>query len=120
MTLCVRVLCGESVASYGTRETRWWLHHEGRWTRVDQVPGVQQERVSAGPGTIWQSLFELEVPAGVWLMRVDSEPMPERLSDPLSYLQKERRSTRRRLTRRFYRVANNGELRAQKRELAPR
>jgi hypothetical protein len=115
----LRVLCGEYVVSYGARETRWWVHQDGRWKRIDSVPNVVSERVSAGPGTVWHTLFELLVPAGTWVMRVDSEPMPERITDPLRYLEKERRASRRRVTRRFYRVQPSGELELAKRELAP-
>lgn len=116
----LRVLCGEAVVSYGTRETRWWLHHDGRWTRVDRIPDVESKSVSAGPGTIWHTLFEVRVEVGTWVMRVDTEPAPERMSDPLRYLEKERRGGRRRVTRRFYQVERNGELSARQRERAPK
>lgn len=115
----VRVLGGEYVVPHGTTTTAWSVHSGGAWVSVARAPGWTREAVSAGPGTIWQALFECELPAGTWLLRIDTTPLPERHADPLAYLEREVRTARKRFRRRFYRLAPNGELLSAEASRAP-
>jgi hypothetical protein len=115
----VRVLTGEYVVPYGTKTTTWSVHVEGSWTSITKVAGSERQTVSSGPGTVWQSLFEVRVPAGTWLLRIDTAPLPRRHDDPMSYLEREVRGARQKVTRRYYRVRRSGELVPAAREQAP-
>jgi hypothetical protein len=106
----VRVLAGEYVVAHGTQTTEWSLRSGSRWVSLGSVEGVVTERVSLGPGTIWQTLFELDVPEGTFLLRTDTAPLPRRHADPMEYLRREVRGARRRVSRRHYRVNARGEL----------
>lgn len=106
----VRVLSGEYVVAHGTQTTAWSLRAGSRWVSIGSVEGVVAERVSLGPGTIWQTLFELDVPEGSFLLRTDTAPLPRRHADPMEYLTREVRSVRQRVSRRYYRVSARGEL----------
>jgi hypothetical protein len=95
------------------------VHQNGDWISAKDVPGVVLEPVSPGPGTVWESVAQLELEPGTWLLRVEAEPMLERLDDPLTYLEKERLGARRRISRRFFRVARDGRFIPARREDAP-
>jgi hypothetical protein len=115
----VRVLAGEYVVAHGTSTTAWSVHSAGRWVPIGRCDGVTSERVSAGPGTVWQTLFELAVPEGSWLLRIDTAPAPRHHTDPFRYLEREVRGGERRITRRYYRVGRQGGLSLAPRSQAP-
>lgn len=115
----VRVLAGEYVVAHGTSTAAWSVHSAGRWVSVGKFPGVTREPVSAGPGTVWQALFELEVPEGSWLLRIDTAPAPRHHPDPFRYLEREVRGGEKRITQRYYRVGRRGQLTAAARSQAP-
>lgn len=115
----IRLLAWESIAPRGTRKISWLVYLDHRWQSAKDYPGAVFERLDAAPGTVWQTAAELRVAPGTWLQRVESSPMPREHSDPMSYLRREVRGTRRTVSRTFYRVTRTGELRRPPKETTP-
>lgn len=100
----------ELVTAGGVRRVSWRVQRADGWVRVGEWPGVVEQRLDPGPGTIWETRFELELPTGSWLERVESRPAAPERRDALDYLSDERRTARRKLRRSRYRVSARGEL----------
>jgi hypothetical protein len=101
----------ERIVERGTLHVTWFVRRARAWVAADRWPGARVEQLESGPGTVWESRIELDVPAGAELMRVESRPMRgERLS-ALEFLERERKRPPRRVRRTYYRVGSRGELR---------
>jgi hypothetical protein len=105
----------ESVTDRGTLRVSWLVRHNDGWVRAADYPGATQERLQAGPGTVWESRIELELAEGTLLARVESRPGARTRKDPLEYLRRETRAPARDVQRLLYRVGASGALRRESR-----
>ena len=115
----VHVIASETIADGGTRKTSWLVLYQSRWISARDFPGAELERMDPAPGTVWRSSATLLLPVGSWIQRVDTTPNPGRFTDPLRYLQQQRRSVSRRVTRTYFRVTATGKLKRQDRGVTP-
>jgi hypothetical protein len=68
------------------------------------------EPQESGPGTVWEQLVVLALPAGTQVMRVDSRPGPAARKDPLAYLRSGAKLPPRKTQRTYFRVDDSGRL----------
>jgi hypothetical protein len=101
---------GEIVVPRGTRAVSWWVKKGEGWINARGWPETKVESLDAGPGTVWESRLELEVPLGTLLMRVETNPAPLERTDPFGYLERETRRARRRVVRTYFKVGRRGQL----------
>jgi hypothetical protein len=100
----------ENIVARGRRTVTWCLRAGQRWVRAAEQPNARIVSLDAGPGTVWEHLVELELPAGSVLMRIESSPVPERRRQALEYLMNETRAAARRVRRTYFKVARDGSL----------
>jgi hypothetical protein len=101
----------EQIVPHGAARTTWLVRQGSGWTRATEWPGASTEQRDAGPGTVWERVVVLVLPAGTELVRVESRPRPATSRDPLSYLEKSSRAPSRATARALYRVEVGGRVR---------
>jgi hypothetical protein len=106
----IELVESELVGERGTRRVSWRVARADGWLAAAAWPGARSERLDPGPGTVWETRIELDLPAGTRLERVESAPVPAERRDPLDYLSAETRRARRRTRRTAYQVSPRGEL----------
>ncbi len=106
----VELSSSETVTERGTAKVSWHVKQGDGWVGAAEVVGVTQERLDAGPGTVWETRMVLELPLGTLLMRVESRPAPYQHRGVLDYLGREARLPPRRVRRSLYRVGRRGAL----------
>jgi hypothetical protein len=106
----IEVVSAELVAERGTRRVSWRVRRGDGWVLANDWPGAIEERLDPGPGTVWETRLELELPTGAVLERIESRPAAPERKDALEYLTRETRSTAREVVRTRYRVSARGEL----------
>jgi hypothetical protein len=106
----VEVFEGESIVPRGRKKVTYLVHFNDGWVLAGEHPGAAVERLSPGPGTVWEHRIELELPVGTRLCRIESVPHPEPEKDALDYLTDERRGQRRLSRRRELEVNRRGDL----------
>jgi hypothetical protein len=106
----IELVESERIGERGTRRVSWRVARADGWLAAREWPGARQERLDPGPGTVWETRIELELPAGTRLERIESAPSPEPPREPLDYLAAETRRPKRRTRRTAYRVSPKGEL----------
>jgi len=109
-SVAVEVTQSETVVERGTRAVVWFVKSSDAWLNAGEYPGARVERRDPGPGTIWESSVELDLPPGTRLMRVETRPAKDSADDALDYLLKETRRARRRTERSYFRVGRSGAL----------
>lgn len=106
----VELFESESIVERGRKKVTYLIRHDDAWVVAGEHPNAAVERLSAGPGTVWEHRVTLELPVGTRVCRVESVPRPEPARDALDYLGDERR-TQPRLTRRRELLVNaRGDL----------
>lgn len=105
----LRLVEEELVAGRGSSAVNWFVRKNDGWVRAGTYPGARVERLSRGPGVVWRTRVELELPRGALLERVASEPLGERAST-VEHLTRARPGVKRRTVRTRYRVGPRGEL----------
>ncbi len=106
----VELVESELIRGRGTRKVSWRVQRADGWIAVSDWPGAVRQQLEPGPGTIWETRIELELPTGTRLERIESSPAPPERRDPLEYLSRETRSTKRQVRRTPYRVSARGEV----------
>lgn len=106
----IEVVNAELIADRGTRRVSWRVKRGDGWVSANEWPGATEERLDPGPGTVWETRLELELPTGTLLERVESRPRAPSSKDALEYLTRETRGTARQVVRTIYRVSPRGEL----------
>jgi hypothetical protein len=106
----VRVSAREQIVPHGTQKITWWVHDGQRWLSARDYPGGTFERMEAGPSVVWETVATLSVPAGTWLLELNSVPRQTTKRDPLHYLQHDAMRAQTRWTRRYYIVDPRGKL----------
>jgi len=101
----------ERIVPHGAARTTWLVRHGRGWTRATDCPGASTAQREAGPGTVWERVVSLVLPAGTELMRVESRPRRPPARDPLSYLEKSSSKVPRATERTLYRVGVGGRVR---------
>ena len=107
--IVVSLTARESVHGRGTRKLTWRAYIDGEWKNPRDMPHAECTAADVGPGVVWETCVSIPLPRGTWLMRLISQPLEERHSDPLFYLAN-RKSTRRQVKKSFYRVGKVGVL----------
>ena len=108
----VELIEEECVVTHGTRRIQWFVRVGDSWQRSRQLPSAQCEQLSAGPGTVWQTRIQLELPRGTGLMRKALEPAARSARDALSYLIANASSPKQRVSHGYYKVGRAGTLQA--------
>jgi hypothetical protein len=106
----VELVDSESIVARGTRKVTWLVRVADAWARPDEQPGATTQERDAGPGTVWERAVTVPLPVGCRVMRIESRPYPQQHVDPLEYLRRDVRQTRRRTHRQEYRVTARGAL----------
>jgi hypothetical protein len=106
----VELIDEESVVDHGTRRVTWFVRVGDTWQRCASVAGAKLEQLSAGPGTVWQTRIELELPRGTAVMRRVLSPTAPRPRDALSYLTRQASTTSQRVSHTYYKVRRRGTL----------
>ena len=106
----IELVGGERVVERGTSEVTWWVRRGRAWLNASEWPGAELERLEAGPGTIWETRIELELPAGSILLRVESRPGARVRRDAMDWLRSAARGASRAVRRSYFRVGRSGEL----------
>lgn len=108
--VAVELFESETIVARGRRKVTYLVRLNDAWVLASAHPRAVVERLSAGPGTVWEHRIELPLPVGTRLVRVESEPEPELGRDALDYLGDARRGPKRRSRRRELVVSARGEL----------
>lgn len=108
----VELIDEESVVDHGTRRVTWFVRVGDTWQRCGSVAGAKLEQLSAGPGTVWQTRVELELPRGTAVMRRVLSPAAPRPRDALSYLTRQASTHNQRVSHTYYKVRRRGTLEA--------
>jgi hypothetical protein len=106
----VEVVEGEHVAGRGTSEITWFVRQNDAWVHVSEWPGVEIERLDAGPGTVWQSRVILRLVRETPLMRVETRPAPDERAGAFEHLKRGPKPPPRHTDRRYYKVGRRGDL----------
>lgn len=104
-------MAGEFIVPRGTTRTTWLAHDGNQWCLVRDLPGVVLTQQDPGPGVVWETLAECELPAGCWLSKIERRPRRDAFSDPMRYLEAEVRRAREQVRRQYFLVGSRGELR---------
>jgi hypothetical protein len=106
----IEVIDEERIVERGTAEITWFARLNDGWVHVSAWPGATSERLSAGPGTVWQSKTTLPMPRGSRLMRVESRPGDYARESPLKHLTRGATGAKRRIFRSYFVVGRSGTL----------
>ena len=106
----VELFESETIVGRGRKQVTYLLRVNDAWILASEHPGAVSERLSSGPGTVWERRLELELPVGARLCRVVSSPLSEPSRDALEYLTDARRGPRRTTRRRELVVDRRGAL----------
>ncbi|GMV17906.1 MAG: hypothetical protein HS104_24730 [Polyangiaceae bacterium] len=109
---CVKVELFESetIVERGRKKVSYLIRHNDDWVLASAHPNAESERLSAGPGTVWEHRIAVDLPVGTRVCRVESVPRPEPARDALDYLGDQRKSQPRLTRRRELLVNPRGEL----------
>jgi hypothetical protein len=108
----VELIDEESVVDHGTRRVTWFVRVGDTWQRCGSVAGAKSEQLSAGPGTVWQTRVELELPRGTAVMRRILSPTAPRPRDAFSYLTRQGSTHSQKISHTYYKVRSRGTLQA--------
>ena len=72
----VALIDEEFVAARGSARVVWLVKKNDGWVRASSVPGASSERLSAGPGIVWRTRVELQLPRGTHVVRLETRPEP--------------------------------------------
>jgi hypothetical protein len=100
----------EAVTRGGVRRVTWHVSDDDEWISATAWPDAQVNRQDNSPGTVWRSRVLVQLPLGTELMRVESEPDPQRSKDPLAYFWSAPRVHPRLVRRSYFRVDDGGRL----------
>lgn len=106
----VEVFDEECVVDHGTRRVSWSARVGDTWQRCSSLTGATLDRLDAGPGTVWRTRIEVELPRGTGMRRQVLSPSPPPPRDALSYLTGGSRAGGPRLTYTYYKVGRGGSL----------
>lgn len=109
---CVKVELFESetIVERGRKKVSYLIRHNDAWVVAGEHPNATVERLSAGPGTVWEHRVAVDLAVGTRVCRVESVPRPEPARDALHYLGDQRKSQPRLTRRRELLVNARGEL----------
>lgn len=113
-TVEIEVVEAERVVPRGTARTSWYYRRGDAWERVAEARGAVATSRDLGPGTVWERAITLHLAVGTALRRVDELPGPPPRLDPLSYLKQGPRAPRYTIKSRYFRVARDGRLTAER------
>lgn len=106
----IEVIDEECVVDHGTRRVSWSARVGDTWQRCATIEGAKLERLAAGPGTVWRTRIELELPRGTLLMRQVVSPTAPPPRDALSYLTGGTARRGQRLSYSYYSVRRGGAV----------
>jgi hypothetical protein len=96
----------EFVVARGTGEIHWFVRNNDSWQHVAGYPSAKSTRLDAPPGTVYKTRWELALPVGTRLMRVESRPLAAARKSALEHLFAPPRITVQRQTQRSYYVVD--------------
>ncbi|HLV20271.1 MAG TPA: hypothetical protein VKZ49_05300 [Polyangiaceae bacterium] len=100
----------EHIVAHGARVITWQVRDHDGWVPAHKHPAADVRGDERGPGTVWERVISIDLPAGTLLLRTQTDPAPAGRKSPLEYLMGERRTAGRRSRRRYFRVGQRGEL----------
>jgi hypothetical protein len=82
----VELLESEKVVPYGVARQSWSVSIAGRWLSAHGVPGASVKQLPNGPGSVWERIVELKLPAGTRLELKRETPRPRSTKDTFRVL----------------------------------
>lgn len=115
----VELFESETIVARGRKKTSFLLRFNDTWISAGEHPNAQVERLSAGPGTVWERRITVALPVGAAVCRVVSVPRPEPRRSALEYLTREHTGPRLLTRRTELQVGARGALVADADKPAP-
>ncbi len=82
----VELLESEKVVPYGVARQSWSISIAGRWFSAPKVPGASVKQLPIAPGSVWERIVELRLPAGTQLELKRETPRPRATKDTFRVL----------------------------------
>jgi hypothetical protein len=101
----------EFVVARGTAEVHWFVRQNDTWIHCTSYPGARSEKLDAGPGTVYRTRVDLDVPTETRLMRVESRPGRPAQKSAVEHLLRAQTNVARKTRRSYYSVGARGKLR---------